>query len=254
MQAYYKIINIMSIIYSFYTSIRLFIYLKILNKFQSQKKLLISFRKKIFDQKLLSSIQEKNLFPKYFIINNFNHKFNLLRMIDEFPKPKNNFNNKNIKTYQSEHNIHEHKNFIEFSEYLEDFLNKLLIPEYGLKNFKIKINKMWFVISSQNGKIHPHNHLDGHISGVLYPKNSKDDDNGLMIYNPFKKLEKNIYNYLSKVKIEYTNTNYNLERSSSENMIIFDSFLMHSVSKINFKNEKDLRISLAWDAVFESKT
>lgn len=243
----------MKYIFTLYAKFRLWIYLYVYNKFFNQKKLLSKYRRKIFEKNLLNEIEINNPFAKFFVIKNFEHNFDLMKIINNFPKLKNNFNDKNINTYQSEHNIHKHKDFRNFNYFLEEFLNKIIAPEYNLLNYKLKINKMWFVISSKNGRIHPHNHLDGHISGVLYPKSSYSDDNGLMIYNPLKKIEKHTFDFLNSEKVEYLATRYNLEISDINNMIVFDSFLMHSVNKVKFKNNNDIRVSLAWDAIFINK-
>ena len=240
----------MSFLISIYTKIKLKLYLGVLNKFFDQKKLLYKFRSRIYNKTLLELIEKNNEFSKYFFIENFHHGFDLMKTINEYPKTDNKYKNKNIKTYQSEHNIHKHDAFKNFSDYLENFLNKIIIPEYGLNTYRIKIDKMWFVISYQNGKINPHNHLDGHISGVLYPKSFISDDNGLMIYNPFKSLSKITFNYLDKINTKFINSSHNLEISDVNNMIIFDSFLMHSVNKVKFQSDKDCRVSLAWDAIF----
>ena len=43
------------------------------------------------------------------------------------------------------------------------------------------------------------------------------------------------------------------EKSSYGSMIIFDSYLMHSVNNIKFNDDSDYRVSLAWDAIFKPK-
>jgi len=240
----------MSIIYKIYSWSKLFIYSNILNKFFGDKLLYKFFCKKIYSEELLYSKLKTKEHAKYFVINNFENFLNLEEVINNYPKVKNNFQNKNIRTYQSEHNIHKFEEFKDFSNFLEKFLNEAILPHYSFSNYKLKINKMWFVISKSMGKIHPHNHLDGHISGVFYPKRSSEI-NGLTIYNPFKNLQKFVFQNFNFEEKNFLTQKKTFERSEKNKMIIFDSFLMHSVDHIKFNENTETRVSLAWDAKFE---
>lgn len=238
----------MSLIYSLYTNLKLFLHLFFYNKIFNNHKLLNFFQEKIYNKALYEEIKIRNITPKFFYIESFEHHFELMENINNFPKNTNSYKNKNKNTYQSDHDIHHHALFKNFASFLENYLNKIILPHYQISNYKFTINKMWFVISSQNGKINPHNHMDGHISGVLYPESNWLSGNGLTIYNPFKKI----------IRFEYTNEKLISEKdigsmtckesSNTNTMIIFDSFLMHSVNKVKLKSELYKRVSIAWDA------
>lgn len=241
-------------LFRIYSSLKLFIYLNLVKYLYSNSGLIVHYRKKIFEKKIFDLIHINNPYPKFFTLKKFYTKFNLSKSIADYPKYKNSYQKKNVNTYQSEHNIHLNKSFSGFSKFLESYLNLNILPFYNTSSLEIKIDKMWFVISSQNAKINPHNHLDGHISGVYYPNIETNKENGLTIYNPFNEIvniqidceNEKINKNLSKKKIFS-------EKSSYGSMIIFDSYLMHSVNNIKFKDDSDYRVSLAWDAIFKPK-
>ena len=238
----------MSLIYSLYANLKLFLYLFFYNKIFNNHKLLNFFQEKIYIKALYEEIKIRNITPKFFYVESFEHHFELMENINNFPKNPNSYENKNINTYQSNHDIHHHALFKNFASYLENYLNQNILPHYNISNYKFKINKMWFVISSQNGKINPHNHIDGHISGVLYPDSHWIKGNGLTIYNPFKIIKRLEYNNEKFINEMELSSIICKESSDTNTMIIFDSFLMHSVNKVKLKSETLKRVSIAWDA------
>jgi uncharacterized protein (TIGR02466 family) len=149
------------------------------------------------------------------------------------------------KFYQSQHNLHYHKDFVPLKDYIEDYLNNNIKKYYFSKetNGKFKINKMWFVISSKGMSIESHNHPEGVISGVLYYKVPLCKDPGyLIIDNPKKNIV--INSNLNNLKVE---NSIIIAKPEYNNLIIFNSYLSHSV--INQETD-DYRISIPWDADF----
>lgn len=149
------------------------------------------------------------------------------------------------KFYQSEHNLHYHKDFIPLKNFIEDYLNNEIKKYYFSKNIngKFKINKMWFVKSSKGVNIESHNHPEGVISGILYYKVPCCKNPGyLIIENP----KKNIVIHSKLNNLEVKNKIIIL-KPENNNLIIFNSYLSHSV--INQATD-DHRISIPWDADF----
>ena len=245
----------MQVIYKIYAYIKFYFNVYFLKYFLSSKALLNFHRKKIYPKDLLKLFNNINYKPKYYIFNNFTHNYDLQNMINIFPKEFNSYNNKNINTFQSPHNLHEKDEFRNFANFLQDYLNRCLVTKQFPKNLEIKIIRMWFVISSDKAQINPHNHLDGHLSGVLYPSNTNPESNGLILYNPFKNIEKLIFQDKEFIKKDLL-TRFKIKESADENkLIVFDSFIMHSVDKVKLSHNKNKkRVSLAWDAVFNYKS
>jgi len=182
------------------------------------------------------------------IDHNFNLDDSIFKIINE--NPTNSFSdNKQIKIYkyyQSEHNLHNQKDFRELTKFIEDYLNNNLIKYYFKKMTKGRfiINKMWFVKSRKGIELASHNHPEGVISGILYYKVPAGNDPGnLVIQNPRSNIiiNSNIKNYkIHEKKI--------IIKPENNNLVVFNSYLEHSV---NNQRADEYRISIPWDAEFE---
>ena len=162
---------------------------------------------------------------------------------------------KNI--FQSNHNLHKNKKFIFFNKKLNIFLNKKICNFFLIKNSRIVIDKLWFVISRIDSFMHPHAHLQGDISGVFYLQSSYKKNSGILnIYNPYQyfgpciKIYKADYKNLSKYnnfrKQIFKNRIYSFKPKKND-LIIFHSYLMHSVENTS-SISKD-RISVPFDCM-----
>ncbi|MDA9648330.1 2OG-Fe(II) oxygenase family protein, partial [Candidatus Pelagibacter sp.] len=153
------------------------------------------------------------------------------------------------KIYQSEHNLHEKKNFINISKNIENFVRKNIANIFNSK--KINLIKMWFVITKQSGIINKHSHFDSDLSGVLYLKvNNNSSNSRLEIFNPFEEIDIYTFN-LSLNKVEkntFVGDKY-LFSPKNNDLIIFNSYLEHSVQNKD-SNISD-RISLPFDLIFK---
>ena len=99
--------------------------------------------------------------------------------------------------------------------------------------YKLKIKNMWYVLSSNNGKINPHNHLDGHISGVFYPKECDVFKAGDFVAT----IPQSISTWCSS-SIRPEPIRYNLKNSSKwkippvrNKLLLFPSHMYHHVEK-----------------------
>ena len=155
-----------------------------------------------------------------------------------------------VNTYQSEHNLHLENEFIEISNYLQNFINKNISNYYNFE--KILIKKMWFVITKELGRIQKHSHFDSDLSGVLYLQVNDRNPNvndGLKVYNPNKNLK--VYKYSSNKSnfdISLIKDKFFIFKPKVNNLIIFNSYLEHSVD--NFDTVVLDRISLPIDMHF----
>ena len=207
-------------------------------------------KKKIkINKKILQIIYQ----PKIFIINLKINKKEILSKIYKYENLniKNEFSyHGHKKTYQSEHNLNKTANFKKISKKLEYFVNVKISKYLNFK--KLKLVRMWFVITKKSGFIKRHSHLNSDFSAVFYLKVDKfySSNNGIKIFNNFKKIK--IYEYNEKEQTFFVNEYYKkifTFRPKVNDMIIFNSYLEHSV---NNKNSKIVdRISLPFDLTFK---
>ena len=227
---------------------------KLISIFSKKEKKRTSFynffkkRKSNFDKNLLKILYK----PKIFILN---HDFETKNIINSIYNYENLFdvneftNDGHKKIYQSEHNLHEKKNFINISKNIENFVRKNIANIFNSK--KINLIKMWFVITKQSGIINKHSHFDSDLSGVLYLKvNNNSSNSRLEIFNPFEEIDIYTFN-LSLNKVEkntFVGDKY-LFSPKNNDLIIFNSYLEHSVQNKD-SNISD-RISLPFDLIFK---
>ena len=209
------------------------------------------------------------LYPRIFIDRIDKIKIN----IDEFYEYKRKFpNNKwndlarkfENETYQSEHNLQEHKIFKELKIYIENLLNFKIKSKLSNKQKlgKFIIKNMWFTIMEKNNSHHSHCHPKSVLSGVIYIKKRGTSDGMLNILLP----KNNLSEYSDGTLTKFQNTEttlfdlrYGLEKKEKINkkifvfnpkeneMIIFNSYLYHWVEK--YYDTED-RVSVAWDAIY----
>jgi len=234
---------------------RLAVYIvKILSIFNDDYKKKISFfnyfkkRKKKYDQDILKLIYK----PKIFIFEFPQNVNEIIKQIYNYENlfKKNSFTKDgHINVYQSEHNLEKNKNFEKFSKKLEDFVNK------KLQNFliykKLKIIKLWFVVTKKLGIIKKHSHFNSDFSGVFYlniEENNEIDD-GLKIHNSLENVE--IYKYSTEsnqfIKTICLDKELILKPKKND-IIIFNSYLEHSVN--NKSTSSFDRLSLPFDLIF----
>ena len=111
-----------------------------------------------------------------------------------------------IKTYQSEHNLNKTANFKKFQKKLEYFVNVKISKYLNFK--KLKLVRMWFVITKKSGFIKRHSHLNSDFSAVFYLKVDKfhSSHNGIKIFNIFNKIK--VYEYNEKKQTFLVNEYY----------------------------------------------
>ena len=190
--------------------------------------------------------------PRVFIINFPENTEKIINQIYKYEKlyKKNEFSNDgHIEVFQSEHNLHKNPKFQEISNELEKFINSKLQKFFNYK--KLTIDKLWFVITKNSGIIKKHSHFNSDYSGVFYlnVEENVENSNGLKLYNSFENLEIFRYSVSNKqFNIEVTNEKTLLLKPSKNDLIIFNSFLEHSVDNQDSKISE--RISLPFDLVF----
>ena len=209
------------------------------------------------------------LYPKIFIYKFDNLRVNLQDIYDYSKNsPQNKWNDLAKKmgnnTYQSEHDLQNHKIFINLKYQVELLLNisikPLITKNKTLGKFKIK--NMWFTIMKKNTSHHRHFHPKSVLSGVIYAKKKNNNDGKLKILIPENNLEE--YNFLklaqhqsNKTKIFDLRNNLTSQEFIDDKVfdfnplnneiIIFNSYLYHWVEE--YKDTDD-RISIAWDAIY----
>ena len=205
-------------------------------------------RKKIFTRDILEILYD----PKVFIISFPKNTEKIINQIYKYEKlyKKNEFSNDgHVEVFQSEHNLHEHPKFQEISNELEKFINSKVQKFFNYK--KLTIDKLWFVITKKSGIIKKHSHFNSDYSGVFYlnVEENVETGNGLKLYNPFENLEILRYSVnANQFNIEVTKEKTLLLKPSKNDLIIFNSFLEHSVDNKNSNISE--RISLPFDLVF----
>ena len=153
------------------------------------------------------------------------------------------------KIYQSPHDLNQDKKFKNISVSLENFINNKITKFFSYK--KLKLIRMWFVITKNFGIMKKHSHFNSDLSAVFYLRVDKNIDykSGLKIHNVMKNIE--IYNYSNKKKLFQKTINKKksfIIKPKKNDIIILNSYIEHSV--VN-KNSKIVdRISLPFDLVF----
>lgn len=227
---------------------------KILSIFNSKYKKKIDFfnyfkkRKKKYSQENLKLLYQ----PKIFILKFSFNVDEIVKQIYNYNKlyQKNQYTNDgHTNVYQSEHNLEKNEKFKKLSNKLQTFINQRL-QDYIINN-KLKISKLWFVITKKMGFIKKHSHFNSDFSGVFYLniEETEEKDGGLKIYNPMENIEilkfsedKNVF-----IKTICTEKNY-IFKPKKNDLIIFSSYLEHSVH--NMSSKLTDRISLPFDLTF----
>ena len=205
-------------------------------------------KKKNYKKDILKIIYQ----PKIFIINfpidtkeiiKKIYNYEILYQDNEYT------NHGHQKVYQSPHNLNQNKKFKNISLLLENFINKKIMKFFSYK--RLKLTRMWFVITKNLGIMKKHSHLNSDLSAVFYLRVDKDINHksGLKIHNIMRNIE--IYNYLNKKKIFQKTINKKKSfviKPKKNDLIIFNSYVEHSVEN---KNSKIVdRISLPFDLEF----
>ena len=215
-----------------------------------------SYLQKGFDQSITEII-----YPPKFLLTKFDYDQKIIDKIYAFEKSspsstkaKVNYehtshHNKITGSFQSRHDIHQLKEFNEFYINLEKLLNKTIYNYFANQKYYLKIKKMWFLITRKGGAVHQHTHT-ADLTGVLYLKVSSDNEKAnLVIENPKLNLELiNFKENLEIPKVSFLNNKSFTFKPENFDLIIFNSYLNHSVNPGDNTNED--RISLAWDAEF----
>ncbi len=153
------------------------------------------------------------------------------------------------KVYQSKDDLNNRKEFSKITNYIEDFINKNISIYF--ENNKLKLIKMWIVITKNLGIMKKHSHFNSDFSGILYVKvdNHKNYKGGLKIHNVMQNIE--IYTFSKHKNIFKKKINRKksfIFKPKKNDLVIFNSYIEHSV--VN-KNSKIVdRISLPFDMVF----
>ena len=153
------------------------------------------------------------------------------------------------KIYQSKDDLNKRIEFSKITTYMEKIINKKVSKYIQYK--KLKLIKMWIVITKNFGIMKKHSHFNADFSGVLYVKvdSNKNYKGGLKIHNVMQNIE--IYTYSKKEKKFQKKINRKksfIFKPNKNDLILFNSYIVHSV--IN-KNSKVVdRISLPFDMVF----
>ena len=190
--------------------------------------------------------------PKVFIFNLPNDTKKLSKKIYNYEmlyldNQKTKDGHKNI--YQSKDNLNDIKEFRQISKHIEKSINKKISKH--IQNNKLKLIKMWIVITKNLGNMKKHSHFNADFSGVLYVRvdNNKNYQGGLKIHNVMQNID--IYIYSTKKKIFQKSINRKksfIFRPKKNDLIIFNSYIEHSV--INRNSKVVDRISLPFDMVF----
>ena len=205
-------------------------------------------RKKIFRKDTLEILCN----PKVFIIKFPENTEKIINQIYKYDKlyKKNQFSNDgHVEVYQSEHNLHQNPEFQEISNKLEKFINSKLQKFINFN--KLTVDKLWFVITKNSGIIKKHSHFNSDFSGAFYlnVEENSENSNGLKLYNSLENLE--IFSYSlseNQFDIEVTNEKILLLKPNKNDLIIFNSYLEHSVDNKNSNINE--RISLPFDLIF----
>jgi len=227
----------------------------------SKKIRIFYIQKKFFQRDYENSFFSNVYPPTIVVITNFNIIKNNLLLNKIYNYKKNNKISKKLNyhknIFQSNHNLHQNKEFNFFKSRLSFFLNKKIRSFFLIKNSRILIDKLWFVISRINSFMHAHAHLQGDLSGVFYLQTTYRKNSGVLnIYNPYKYFNSyiNIYKADYKGLLKYNNFKKLIFKKKifvfkpkKNDLIIFHSYLMHSVENTS-SISKD-RISVPFDCL-----
>ena len=189
--------------------------------------------------------------PKVFIIKFPENTDKIINQIYKYDKlyKKNEFSNDgHVDVYQSDHNLHKNTEFEEISNKLEKFINSKL-QKFIYK--KLIVDKLWFVITKNSGFIKKHSHFNSDFSGVFYlnVEENTENSNGLKLYNSLEYLEILRYSVSeNRFNVEVNSEKTLLLKPNKNDLIIFNSYLEHSVNNTNSKLID--RISLPFDLTF----
>ena len=205
-------------------------------------------KKKKYKKELLKILHQ----PKIFI---FNFPYDLKKLTkkiynyDLLYLDNQKINDGHKKVYQSKDNLNNRKEFHRISKSMENLINQY-ISKY-IQNKRLKLIKMWIVITKNLGVMNKHSHFNSDFSGVLYVKvdNNKSYQGGLKIHNVMQNIE--IYSYSKEKKMFQKSINRKKSfvlRPNKNDLIIFNSYIEHSV--INKNSQIIDRISLPFDMIF----
>ncbi len=225
----------------------------IISVFNQNYKKEISFyryfkKKRKYKKKFLEILHR----PKIFIFNLPNDTKKLAKKIYNYEmlyldNQKTKDGHKNI--YQSKDNLNNLKEFRQISKYIEKSVNKNISKH--IHNNKLKLIKIWIVITKNLGNMKKHSHFNADFSGVLYVRvdNNKNYHGGLKIHNVMEDIDIYIYSHKKKIFQKSINRKKSFVFQPKKNdLIIFNSYIEHSV--INRNSKVIDRISLPFDMVF----
>ena len=205
-------------------------------------------KKKHYKKDILKIIHQ----PKIFIINFSYDTKKIIKKIYDYDilyQDNEYSNDGHKKIYQSPHDLNQDKKFKNISVVLENFINNKITKFFSYK--RLKLIRMWFVITKNFGIMKKHSHFNSDLSAVFYLRVDKNIDykSGLKIHNVMKNIE--IYNYSNKKKSFKKTINKNksfIIKPKKNDIIILNSYIEHSVVNTNSKIVD--RISLPFDLVF----
>ena len=205
-------------------------------------------KKKNYKKDILKIIHQ----PKIFIINFSYDTKKIIKKIYDYDilyQDNEYSNDGHKKIYQSPHDLNQDKKFKNISVVLENFINNKITKFFSYK--RLKLIRMWFVITKNFGIMKKHSHFNSDLSAVFYLRVDKNIDykSGLKIHNVMKNIE--IYNYSNKKKSFKKTINKNksfIIKPKKNDIIILNSYIEHSVVNTNSKIVD--RISLPFDLVF----
>ena len=205
-------------------------------------------KRKKWKKKILKIIYQ----PKIFIINFPYDTQKIIKKIYNYDLlyQKNEYSfhgHKNI--YQSNHNLNKNKDFKLISNNIEKFVNKNILK--FLSNNKLRLVRIWFVITKNFGFMRRHSHFNADFSGVLYLKvdRSKSSNSAIKVFNNLKNIE--IYEYSKQKNLfikRISRKKIFIFRPKKNDLILFNSYVEHSV--VNKNSKISDRISLPFDMMF----
>jgi uncharacterized protein (TIGR02466 family) len=181
----------------------------------------------------------KDLFPTAVMIDNISRNFTADE-IEYFKNLKIINNMFNLRTENSY--ILDAEEMADLKRYIQDSVNNYFTDIYQPSNeVEIYITQSWINISDTNDQHHPHSHPNSFISGILYISADRNIDS-INFYKPE-------HSTIKIVPMEYNHYN-----SSSwyfnvgfGDLILFPSFLKHSVDIVKESEIRKERISLSFN-------
>lgn len=207
-------------------------------------------KRKIHDKKFLNKIYP----PKVFLIKNVNFNSNIFTKIKNYQEnnPNNEYDyhgHKNI--YQSLHDLNTNKDFFEIADLFIKIIKDKIVPFYSEDKLNIKLEKLWFVVTSKEGMMKKHQHPDGELSGVLYLKCENIENPGsINLYN----YSGNMLSFIAEdINAPFIKSNFKKKvfkyNPQNGDLLVFDSYIDHAVN--NSSNIKEERISMPFDISFD---